>query len=223
MKKIFTITFCIISLFIFSQNKYYRLFGKEVLPENDYKKFKDSILLTSSISEEIALTYIKNDSLFILPKLKIKTNNKSLYIFNENAYFEQVFKKKIDFVNLDIIKNNKKIDKSKPYFINIWYVNCAPCIAEIPDLNKLSDDYSNYVNFVSLTFDSSTVVNNFTQKNPFKFIQIPNQMEILTKMEIYSYPTSFILDKDGQFVSFVNYQNEISQNISKKILNNLIH
>lgn len=129
----------------------------------------------------------------------------------------------IDFINLDVIKNNKKIDKSKPYFVNIWYINCAPCIAEIPDLNKLSDEYSDSVNFVSLTFDSSIVVNKFLQKNPFNFIQIPNQMSLLNKMEIRTYPTSCILDKDGEFVSFVNYQNEITQNISKKILNHLIN
>lgn len=222
MKKTLLVIFGVISLFCFSQNKYYRLFGKEILTESNYQKFKDSIKTNGSVSEEIVLTYNKNDSTFVLPKLKIKNNRGLFNLFNETAYFEQTFKKKIDFTNLQIIKNNKNIDKTKPYFVNMWYVNCAPCVAEIPDLNKLSLEYKDSVNFIGLTFDNAVFVEKFLQKTPFNFVQIPNQKELLTKMQINSYPTSFILDKDGNFVSFVNYQNEKAQNISKKILNRLI-
>ncbi|MDQ1102652.1 thioredoxin-related protein [Chryseobacterium sp. SORGH_AS 1048] len=65
----------------------------------------------------------------------------------------------------------------------------------------------------------NNLVKRFLEKTPFNFINLSNQKDLLHKMEVFSYPTSFILDKDGNFISFVPVGNEM---YTKKILEKLI-
>ncbi|MFP3594648.1 TlpA family protein disulfide reductase [Chryseobacterium sp. SIMBA_038] len=221
MKKTFSLLFMLIVILGFSQNKYFLLNGTKVLNEKEYKNFKDSISAKGKITESIALTFKKNDSIFILPRLEIKSSDNSQYFFDSQTYFEQTFKKNINFTNLVNIRSNKSIDKSKPYFINCWYTHCNPCIDEISDLNKLQEEYKDKVNFIAITFDDENVLKKFLEKTPFNFIHLSGQKMLLNKMEVSSYPTSFILDSNGNFISFTSYQNPMAQMFTKKILEKL--
>ncbi|MDQ1098725.1 MULTISPECIES: TlpA family protein disulfide reductase [Chryseobacterium] len=219
MKNIFSLFFTLSIILVFSQNKYYRIAGNKIFDEKGYKNFKDSISIKGKLTESIALVFKKNDSTFVLPRLEIKSANTSGYFFDYQTYSEQTFKKKVDFTNLKSIRSNKNIDHSKPYFVNCWFINCSPCVAEIPDLNKLQEEYKNKINFIAITFDNENLVKRFLEKTPFNFINLSNQKDLLHKMEVFSYPTSFILDKDGNFISFVPVGNEM---YTKKILEKLI-
>lgn len=221
MKKIFSLLFVLIVILGFSQNKYFLLNGSKVLNEKEYKNFKDSISAKGKITESIALIFKKNDSTFILPRLEIKSSDNSQYFFDSQTYFEQTFKKNINFTYLVNIGSNKSIDKSKPYFINCWYTHCNPCIDEISDLNKLQEEYKDKVNFIAITFDDEYVLKKFLENTPFNFIHLSGQKMLLNKMEVSSYPTSFILDNDGNFISFTSYQNPMAQMYTKKILEKL--
>ena len=38
--------------------------------------------------------------------------------------------------------------------VNFWYINCGPCIIEMPVLNQLVEDYKESdINFLSFSFD----------------------------------------------------------------------
>ncbi|MCY0969359.1 TlpA family protein disulfide reductase [Chryseobacterium wangxinyae] len=224
MKYILCLGFLLIATLVFSQKKFYLINGTQ-FEETKYQNFKDSISSEYTISEEIVFSYIDNGNEIFLPRLKVhnaKKNSTRIY-FDENVFFEKTFKNKVDFTALKEIKSNKKIDHSKPYFINCWYVNCSPCIEEIPDLNKLHSEYIGKVNFVALTFDDGNKVKNFLNRVAFNFIHLTDQKNLLDKMEIMSYPVSLILDKDGNFIKFVNYQNQESQKYTKEILNRVIN
>lgn len=210
--------------FGYSQEKIFLLNGNQ-FNEKNYNSFKDSLSVEGKITEEIVFSYNENGTTFIFPRLKIDNfkQNGSRFYFDENAYFEKTFKKNIDFSKLKEIRSNKNIDPSKPYFINCWYVNCSPCVAEIPDLNKLQKEYEGKVNFVAITFDDQNKVKKFLGKSSFNFIHLTNQKQLLDKMKISFYPMSFVLDKDGNFISFVSYQNDGSKKYTKSTLDRVIN
>lgn len=222
MKKIFSLLFILSAILGFSQNKYYLLAGNKILSGTGYKNFKDSVSVKGKVTESIALTFKKNDSIFVLPRLEVKSANAVWSYFDYHTYFEKTFKKNVNFTNLASIRSNKNIDRSKPYFISCWFINCDPCTKEIPDLNKLREDYKNKFNFISITFDSSGALKIFLEKTPYDFIHLSDQKALLNKMEITSYPESFILDKDGNFISFASYGSLTGQTYTKKILEKLI-
>ncbi|WP_052248518.1 TlpA family protein disulfide reductase [Chryseobacterium taiwanense] len=222
MKQLFSLLLFLNTYFLFAQNQYHILNGNQVFNQTSYEKFKDNISTKGKLTEKIALVFKKNDSTFALPNLKVElADHTTRYYFNNQVYFEQIFKKKVNFIGLEEVRNNKSINKSKPYFINCWYTNCKPCVEEIPDLNKLQEEYKDKVNFIAVTFDQETIVKRFLEKTSFNFVHLSNQHPLLNLMEIPFYPTSFILDKDGNFISFVSYNNPEGQMYAKKILDKL--
>ena len=87
--------------------------------------------------------------------------------------------------------------KGKMLVINFWYINCGPCIAEMPYLNDLVDKYSNEdIQFLALSFDSKTDIKNFLQRTEFKYEQAA-----ITRAFMYDFtpvsPGHFIVDEEG--------------------------
>ena len=60
--------------------------------------------------------------------------------------------------------------KGKLLVINFWYINCGPCIAEMPYLNDLVNQYQNEnVNFLALSFDTNQDIKSFLETTDFKY------------------------------------------------------
>ncbi|MFS4415745.1 redoxin domain-containing protein [Maribacter sp. 2307ULW6-5] len=87
--------------------------------------------------------------------------------------------------------------KGKPTMINFWFTSCAPCIAEMPVLNKMKEQFGADFNFVSLTYESQEKVEGFLKKQPFNFEHIINARSFIDAMKINTYPINFFIDKDG--------------------------
>jgi cytochrome c biogenesis protein CcmG/thiol:disulfide interchange protein DsbE len=88
--------------------------------------------------------------------------------------------------------------KGKPTMINLWFTSCAPCISEMPVLNKLKSKYGESVNFISLISDSKENVDKFLKKREFNFIHIVAEKYIADQLKITSFPTNIFLDRDGK-------------------------
>ncbi len=95
--------------------------------------------------------------------------------------------------------------KGKIVFINLWFTNCAPCVEEMPELNKMASAYQDRVVFLSLTFDSAEKVQNFLAKQPFHFTHLVSAGGFI-KMQLQNneYPKNIILDRDGTMVLINN-------------------
>ena len=67
--------------------------------------------------------------------------------------------------------------KGKTVVFNFWFVNCKPCIEEIPRLNELVKKYQNHpdIVFLSVTFDKDKKVKKFLKKQPFLYEHITHQ------------------------------------------------
>jgi len=146
------------------------------------------IVFTSNTISGQATDSLKNAMLE-----KIKSSER----FKENIYeFKGKELPKFELELLNGEKLNSESLKGKPTVINIWFSNCVPCIEEMPLLNKIKSEFGNEVNFISITFQSQNVVNEFLKSNEFDFIHVIESKEYLKNFGFFGYPKTLILDKN---------------------------
>ena len=87
--------------------------------------------------------------------------------------------------------------KGKLLVINFWYINCGPCIVEMPYLNQLVEKYQNEdIQFLALSFDTIPDIKSFLNKTEFKY-----EHGSISRSMMYDFtpvaPGHFIVDADG--------------------------
>ncbi|KAB2494281.1 TlpA family protein disulfide reductase [Priestia endophytica] len=91
--------------------------------------------------------------------------------------------------------------KGKKVFLNFWATWCPPCRAEMPDIQKFSEDEDVVVLAINLTHteDSLLTVDNFIQDRGFTFpILIDKNGEVAEQYRVQAYPTSYMIDSEGR-------------------------
>ena len=88
--------------------------------------------------------------------------------------------------------------QNKPVVLNFWATWCPPCIAEMPSLQNLYDDYKGKVDFYFVTKEDRKAVEKFTSKNDYD-LPIFNPLEKQPEpLQASSLPTTYIIDKKGK-------------------------
>jgi thiol-disulfide isomerase/thioredoxin len=96
--------------------------------------------------------------------------------------------------------------QTKPTVINLWFIGCGGCVAEIPALNRLQEKYADKVNFIALTFDNEKDVLRFLKKKEFNYKHIASKdyrdketstEDYLEYIGSYPYPENIFIDRDG--------------------------
>lgn len=104
------------------------------------------------------------------------------------------------FKNEDNKTVNFAQSQEKPVLVNYWATWCAPCIAEMPDLQKLYTDYKDEVDFYFITSEEPKVVRSFLEKENlnlpvYYFLSSPPDM-----LKSSSLPTTFLIDAEGEII-----------------------
>ena len=95
--------------------------------------------------------------------------------------------------------------KGKVVVMNFWFVACKPCVMEIPDLNKLVQDYkSTEVVFLAFALNPSSELKKFIGKNPFTYNIIPDASALANQFAVKAYPTHIIADRNGKIIHSVS-------------------
>ena len=83
--------------------------------------------------------------------------------------------------------------------INYWATWCPPCIAEMPNFQRVYDVYGDEVRFIFATSDSESKVESFMTKNAY---DLPvYYYEYLPEAFMHtSIPTTFIVNRKGEIV-----------------------
>jgi len=90
--------------------------------------------------------------------------------------------------------------KGKVVVLNFWFVGCPPCRKEIPELNKLVEEYKDNkdVVFIALALDDKYAIQEFIKTTPFNYHIVDGGRYIAEgKYGIHLYPTHVIVDKEG--------------------------
>ncbi len=91
--------------------------------------------------------------------------------------------------------------KGKVVFINFWATWCPPCIAEMPNINKLYQDYAQdkKVVFLMISLDRSfDKAKKFLQQKGFDFDIYRPLSNLPSEFQSRGIPNTFVLGKDGK-------------------------
>ena len=90
--------------------------------------------------------------------------------------------------------------KGEVVLVNFWATWCPPCVAELPSLVELHEDYRDKVVFAFVASDERDKVTAFLEKKgyhlPVYFEASRTPDELLSK----SIPATYIIDKSGKIV-----------------------
>jgi thiol-disulfide isomerase/thioredoxin len=125
-----------------------------------------------------------------------------------------------DFVDLKGTAYNKNTMKDKLLVIKCWFISCVPCVAEMPDLNKLVADYADKkeVTFISLAFDKADDLKKFLIKTKFDYRVVPEKEDyMINVLKISAYPTHILVDANGLIIKMSNEYQDIFNALNKKL------
>lgn len=88
----------------------------------------------------------------------------------------------------------------KVVVLNFWFTTCAPCIRELPDLNRLYDRYKDRADivFIAPTFEFAENIDSFLVNHPFNYNILPEAYEAIKNYKAIAYPLNVIIDFDGR-------------------------
>ncbi|MGZ0016426.1 TlpA family protein disulfide reductase [Yeosuana sp. AK3] len=90
--------------------------------------------------------------------------------------------------------------KGKVVLINFWATWCPPCIAEMPSMQKLYNDYQDKVVFLFVTTDWYSEINPFLEKNNYTFKVFRPLKNDSGLFNVSSIPRTFLIDKSGNII-----------------------
>jgi len=202
---------------------FYDSSNKKLRPEEAEEKFKSGVYKVEA--------FVNDNDVFKLAYLTKFTQEELQEMMetyqNQSASFDAALKGKPlpDFVFKDILGNTYTPEdiKGKVVVINFWFINCAPCVEEMPELNKLVKEYENNkdVLFLALTLDEKgSMLNKFLETNVFNYNIIPDSQDyIMNKLQVNSFPTHIVLDKNSNVVfTFSGYTPQVGELIKSSII-----
>ncbi|QEM11736.1 peroxiredoxin family protein [Mucilaginibacter rubeus] len=126
----------------------------------------------------------------------------------------------LDFTASDINGSPVSLSalKGKVVVVNFWFTNCPPCIAEMPDLNKLVDKYQGKdIVFLGLTFNDGKTVEKFLGAHQFRYQALVKANEAIAAYKIHNYPTHLVIDKKGILTAYYSASSDTFSLLSVEI------
>lgn len=119
-------------------------------------------------------------------------------INNDNSEILNDYDWKLKDLNNNQVNLNEY--KGQVIFLNLWATWCPPCIAEMPSVQELYNDYNDKIIFLLVTNEETDVIKKFLAKNGYNFnIQQPlNESPEMLKSR--SIPRTFLIDKEGNIL-----------------------
>lgn len=131
--------------------------------------------------------------------------HKGLSYINQSSLIDKADRVTVSYENWKLKSDtNSVLDfkdiKGKVVFINFWATWCPPCIAEMPSLQALYNDYSDRVEFLFVTNDDLKTVESFKVKKNFSFEVFNSLNNIPSELATSSIPRTFVINKKGEIV-----------------------
>jgi thiol-disulfide isomerase/thioredoxin len=153
------------------------------------------------------LIFLAMAALLIIPQTRLPIQvfiNKGLALFAP-ATIDVAAQKQLNAMDWVLLSNtgetlNFKATRGKVVFVNFWATWCPPCIAELPSMQKLYDDYKDTIEFVFISDEQQNVVNQFLAKNGYTIKVYAPTTPYPEVFNISSIPRTFLIDANGNVV-----------------------
>ena len=97
--------------------------------------------------------------------------------------------------------------KGKVIFLNFWATWCPPCKKEMPDIENIYKEYGENkkdVVILGVNSEKENEVKKFLKDEGYTFpTVIDENSEVMRKYFIQAFPTSFVIDKEGNVYGYV--------------------
>lgn len=97
--------------------------------------------------------------------------------------------------------------KGKVIFLNFWATWCSPCKKEMPDIENIYKEYGENkkdVVILGVNSEKENEVKKFLKDKGYTFpTVIDENSEVMRKYLIQAFPTSFVIDKEGNVYGYV--------------------
>jgi len=90
--------------------------------------------------------------------------------------------------------------KGKVTLINFWATWCPPCIAEMPSLQDLYNDYGDKIEFLLISQEGVPVIQKFLNKHDYTFKILRPISDIPEILQTRSIPRTLIISKQGDII-----------------------
>jgi peroxiredoxin len=174
----------------------------------------------------------KNDKEKVLGLKKLIDNQPNQFKDHLAFQIHQTIDKILSQTKIDLTKykfqnengqiTSIKLNENKRYLLDLWFVNCPPCIKDHKSfLNEPQLLSENNIELIGISTDSKNEVwSNFLKKKkyPWKNYRQANYKESLTKdMLISVFPTYFLMEGNGKIIQTFNAFDDVKQYISQQL------
>ena len=177
-----------------------------IINQEFYKNGTAKIMTKNEYDSFIAKSHkrTKGKGIKLMPEIVSQIQSKDSTIYTVEFHMRTTDSKLIgqplqDFTFKDLKGKIVKLSelKGKPIIINLWFVECPPCIAEMPTLNSIKERYSNTdIQFLSMTYETKIKVQKFLKERKIDFRIIPDigkYSDILAS----NFPQTIFVNREG--------------------------
>jgi thiol-disulfide isomerase/thioredoxin len=128
----------------------------------------------------------------------------------------------IELQNTDLKKETFTLTESEYTLVDFWFSRCRPCLEQVPQLKKIYESYKNKgFNIIAISVDRSENIELWNKRIIEKEIPWKNYLdengEISLSEKIISYPTNYLLDKNGIIIQRNIELDELEKLLSEKL------
>lgn len=119
------------------------------------------------------------------------------------------------FVDMEGNHHNLESLKGKVVVLNFWFIQCKPCVAEFPDLNKLKTEFKGQpVEFFAVAWNKKAALAKFLTTKKLDFTVVPEGRPLVDQFKIPHYPYNIVIDQEGK----AHYISDLlSTNVLKRV------
>ena len=133
------------------------------------------------------------------------TLHKGLSFFNQSSIIDKEERKVVSNTNWKLISESKtplnfNQLEGNIVFVNFWATWCPPCLAEMPSLQSLYNDYKSKVVFLLISNEAEEIITNFKLKNGYNFQVYKAITDVPKELSTTSIPRTFIINKKREIV-----------------------
>ena len=123
----------------------------------------------------------------------------------------------LDFDLTDQYGNSHTLEdyKGKTIFLNFWATWCPPCKAEMPDIQKIYETYDTEGDEALVVLGVAAPnygqeggeedITAFLEENGYTYpVLMDTDGELFSGYGIYSFPTTFMIDRDGNVFGYIS-------------------
>lgn len=115
--------------------------------------------------------------------------------------------------------------KGKPVVLNFWFPSCPPCVAEMPEFERVFQSHkSSGVEFVGVQLvgiDTAQDGQSFVQEVGVTYALGPDEDDIITKYKVSGFPMTVFIDKQQNIVR--KWQGVLTEEKLEELVGEILH